>query len=339
MKKTWYRYPAYFFLAGLIISLLGGCTEERLSTLRPPVVTEDIRLEREVRWEPLRTAEATPLITGRVIGTPKAPGAFVQAGEVLAQIDTTPYLEQLERARVTATPAAPPYNPAAAEADELLAQGIITAKERDRIYARESVGQPAPAVTDTAATENYETALAGAHILAPIAGIVQASAVGEDGVLVAGSPAFLIAAVRPVGAEFTLPAAAVTAAGTAVVHADYAGRDYVGSGRILASRDGLIPFRVEFANEDDSLRLHEPAQLSWRGGGTMRVLHVPPSAVRDNAIYTVAENGLVERVPVQIAYRTSEYVAVLAAGEESVRIVREPPADLAGGMVVRYADG
>lgn len=31
----------------------------------------------------------------------------------------------------------------------------------------------------------------------------------------------------------------------------------------------------------------------------------------------------------QIAYRTAEYVAVLAASEESVRIVREPPADLA----------
>lgn len=141
MKKTWYRYPAYFFLA--VFAYLGARRLRRgalVATLRPPVVTEDIRLG-AVRWEPLRTAEATPLILVRVIGTPKAPGAFVQASRC-------PWRKSIRRRTWSsssghALPRHPPprltTQPRRRPTDSCT--GHYYGQRRDRIYARGICGQ------------------------------------------------------------------------------------------------------------------------------------------------------------------------------------------------------
>jgi HlyD family secretion protein len=106
-----------------------------------------------------------------------------------------------------------------------------------------------------------------------------------------------------------------------------------------------VQVKVKVQNPDDYLRPEMNASVAFVGEGsssgkpqTSRVLYIPTSAVKDNAVFVVSEGKAIKRT-VKTGANTTQGLRVdegLIGGEE---IVLNPPSDLKDGDKVRRKQG
>lgn len=300
----------------------------------PPTVTVAQPLARDIaewdqyvgRFEPSRTVEVRPRVSGAVTAVLFQDGAVVRAGQPLFRIDPRPFAAALAEARAGLANAQSDLALARTNlerANRLSAEDGVSRSEVDQLAARVRASSAAIAAAEArvrARALDVEFTL----IRAPIGGRVSDRRVDAGNLVAAGEGAgstllTTINALDPIYFEFTgsealflkakrAAAAGATASPVEVKLQDEA--DYRWRGRLdftdnqLDQRSGTIRGRAVLANPGLFLTPGMFGDMRLSSGGTTRALLVPDAAVQtDQArkiVLAVAPDGSVAAKPVEI---------------------------------------
>lgn len=299
-----------------------------------PTVTVARPLAREIaewdgyvgRFEPSRTVEVRPRVSGAVTAVLFRDGEVVRAGQPLFRIDPRPFAAALAEARAGLASARSDLALARVNLDRagrLIAEDGISRSEVDQLAARVRAGSAAVAAAEArlrARALDVEFTL----IRAPIGGRVSDRRVDAGNLVAAGEGAgstllTTINALDPIYFEFTgsealflkakrAAAAGATASPVEVKLQDEA--DYRWRGRLdftdnqLDGRSGTIRGRAVLANPGLFLTPGLFGDMRLSSGGTSRALLVPDAAVQTDqarkVVLAVAPDGTVAARPVEL---------------------------------------
>lgn len=332
------------FLLGLFIiipMLLTGCgTTSKVATATAQPTTEPLRWTRNAAVISLHTATVTPSISGHIINQIPEVGKEVHEGEVLVQIDTTPYAAQQQRAQALANaPAAAPAatDPAVAQAQQLLQDSIITRKEYERIIARSA---PAPAGNSTVAPDPGP--VPSGDILSPVTGRIGAVYVRTGDVAVAGRPLLTVQTMSPLVTGLPLPAEWAPLIrehwqdDRTYVALQAGAQTLYGEITACGGSPDLPVLKLRFANDDHLLIPGQSYDITLRMENVpTQVYYLPLSArVGEDGIYIVGPDHIVQWRHITIAYTTATQMVVLAGIQAGETYLPDPPKDIEIGSQI-----
>ncbi|HEU4629589.1 MAG TPA: efflux RND transporter periplasmic adaptor subunit [Gemmatimonadaceae bacterium] len=289
-----------------------------------PAVSGTLTAEREAQVR----AEAG----GTVLRVLAEAGQRVTAGQLLAQIEQKAAGDAVLSARTAVSAARTAYETAKREADRaqtLLKAGAIAERDAESAQRAAELAESQLA-TARAQLASAEQALASTRVTAPFAGVVSDRAVSAGDVVTPGAELFTVVDPSSMRYEASVPAEALSAVRVgAPVHftvSGYPGRSFEGHvTRVNPTADPTtrqVRLIVSVPNAGGQLvgGLYAEGRVASE---RQPALVAPASAVDERgvtpAVYRL-KNGVVERVPVEIALRDpqSERVALngnLAAGD------------------------
>lgn len=269
----------------------------------------------------VQSVELSFEVTGRLETIVVAPGARVDAGDVIAELDAESARLMVERASLVLMDA----KRTADRLDQLSASGTATALQR----------QEAELTLRTAelALQSAERDLANHRVLAPIAGYVGLVEVQVGDLVSPSTPITRIEDRSSLIVEFRVPErlASMVGVGDAVQATAISAPGAAIEGRIVAVDNRIDvdsrTMRVQAAigNSDDRLRAGMAFQINLVFTGA-EYPAVDPLAIQwgsDGAFVWVVREGKAVRLPIQILQRNAETVLVEAAFEPSDLVVTE----------------
>ncbi|HEX4737073.1 MAG TPA: efflux RND transporter periplasmic adaptor subunit [Allosphingosinicella sp.] len=337
VRRARLRRPLIAFSAIAVgLAGLGLATRNHAAPPAPPtpVVMVAAPLVRPVaewddfigRFEPSRTVEIRPRISGQVVGVHFADGAFVRQGQLLFTIDPRPFAAALAEARANLAGARSDLALARSDYDRaqrLLPDNAISRSEAERLKARVEATAAALAAAEARVRERALD-LEFTQVRAPIAGRISNRRV-DSGNLVSASESgsgtllTVINAVDPIYFSFDASealflkmkraAASGAAPSAAEIRLQDEG-DYRWHGRLdftdngLDAHSGTIRARAIVANAGRFLTPGMFGNMRLSTGGTSTALLVPDAAIgTDQArkiVLTVGRDGVVTAKPVEL---------------------------------------
>ena len=340
----------------LSVSLLTGCgntisakTEKVTKSPHPVALTLDANITA------LHSAEIMPKVSGKLVSAPPAVGQDIKAGEVIAQVDPTPYQQSLSSAEAelmsASASSAPVYEAPAvdtgerAKLDVWYQMGAISRVEYNQMQSRASGGgtyRAAPAVDTEKLAQLQQTIqtaremLSNATIYSPIDGRVTAvaenSSVAVAGNVLATVPQDYIDAVQPARTAGTLKVQVLTPGGETEAgeltflstEVDGATNAYLAKITFNNNKNLFVP------GEFYHIRLSTPQEINQ--------ITVPKEAVKTkdsgDFVYVVNSDGVVDARAVLTGDEEGGRVIVLSGLKEGDTIVSDPPDSLEIGMKV-----
>lgn len=338
--------------AGIALALLGIAFLASVrkapvanAAMTPPTVSTSIPLSRQInewdtyigRFEPSRTVDIRPRVSGQIVAVHFTDGATVRRGELLFTIDRRPFAAALAEANANLASARSELALARADAqraDNLVGDEAVSKSELDRLHARVQAGIAAVAAAQARVSARL-LELDFTEVRAPIAGRVSYRRV-DPGNLVAtgegtsGTLLTTINALDPIYFVFEASEAlylkALRAkqdgAKTSAIEVrlqdetDYrwhGALDFTDNG--LDPRSGTIRLRAVVPNRDLFLTPGMFGNMRLASSGTTTALLVPDAAIQTDqarkVVLTVTKAGIVEAKPV-----------VLGPVVDGLRIVR-----------------
>lgn len=299
---------------------------------------------------PREEAAVAPEVTGyRVSRVLVEEGAYVQAGETLAQLDGALIAAQVEQQRALAAQAAIQADQAEAEAARVVGldgQGVLSdeALQQRRFKAKAS---RATANAQAAAYRDAQTRAGKLAVTAPVSGLVLERTV-RPGDLAAGgaTPWFRIAREGKIELAAELPEEdmARVRVGQRVTVTLPSGGSAEGQVRIVSPE-------VNTQTKLGSVRISLPVRDDIRAGGFGRAifsgasgqgLTVPETAIRYDAdgasVMIVGAGDKVKRVVVQTGARGEGLVTLVKGPPAGTRVIQSAAAFLLDGDVVKPMD-
>ena len=330
-----------FGLAALPLVLIGGIimgersSEPIASAPPPPTVTVATPLVRQVaewddysgRFEPSRTVEVRPRVSGAVVGVHFTDGSVVRKGQLLFTIDPRPFTAALAESRAAAQGAASELALARTDlgrALRLVDVGAVSRSDIDRLRARVQAAEAALASAN-ARIQSRALDVGFTQVRAPITGRISDRRI-DAGNLVqggAGSPeATLLTTINALDPiYFTFDASEALflkarraresgAAPSAVEIRLQDEADYRWHGRLdftdnaLDNRSGTIRLRAVVDNRSGFLTPGMFGNMRLSSAGTSAAMLVPDAAVQtDQArkiVLVVGKDGSVSPKPVVV---------------------------------------
>lgn len=360
--------------AVLAVSVLAGCgnsvstkTEKVTKSEHPVALTLDANITA------LHMTNIVPKLSGKLVSTPLTVGQEVKSGEVVVQVDSTPYQQSVSDAEAqlvaasSAAAAAPAYSAPAssggdsgqrAKLDVWYNMGAISRVEYNRMMARSAPAAPAqqaaPAV-DTEkiaqlqqAVQSAREMLGNATIYSPIDGRVTAVA-DNPSVAVAGNVLATIQQMTPLVATFAIPEMYVQALKTAkdtgtIKVSIIAPSGESENGELTYLSDvkdpatGSYMAKITFNNDKNLFVPGEFYHVRLSTPQEVSQITVPKEAVKTkdsgDFVYVVNDKGIVDARSVLTGDEEAGRVVILNGLNEGDTIVSNPPDKLEIGMKV-----
>ncbi|MFN3512033.1 MAG: efflux RND transporter periplasmic adaptor subunit [Phenylobacterium sp.] len=296
---------------------------------------------------PREEAAVTPEVTGyRVARVLVEEGAYVRAGQPLAELDGALIAAQLDQQRALAAQAQVQADQAEREAARVAGldgQGVLSQEQIDqrRFQARAA---RATAEAQAAALRDIQTRARKLSVTAPVAGLVLERAV-RPGDLAAGgaTPWFRIAR----GGEIEL-LAELSEDDLARVRPGQRATVTLPSGTAVDGQVRLVSPQVDTQTRLGTVRVRLPVRSDIRAGGFARAvfddaqaqaLAVPETAIRYDAdgasVMVVSQDNRVRRVAVTTGARGGGMVALVKGPPAGSLVVQNAAAFLLDGDLVR----
>jgi RND family efflux transporter MFP subunit len=282
-------------------------------------------------------------------------GQAVQAGQLLAEIDTPDLDQQVLQARADL---------ATAEANERLSRttaarwsGLVAQDAVSRQEADEKAGDhAAKASAVNAARANLDRLLAQAgfkRVTAPFAGVITSRSTDVGALIGAGGgsagPLFTLADERRlrvyVNAPQNLSGLIQPGAAADISVPEYPGEAFpavvVRSARAVDPRTGTVLFELQLDNGAGRLKPGSYGQVAFHLTAPATTTRVPATAIQFRhegpTVATVGADGRVKVHPIRIARDLGATVEVGAGLAAGARVIDNPPETLVDGDQVRIA--
>lgn len=333
---------------------LSGCGTPSVKVMPAEKKMVPFVYETETKIDALHAMEIIPRVSGQIVSDIPDIGTAVQAGQLLFQIDASPYEAQKAdlmgraAAAVPAAPAAPPVDDSM-EAS-LLRQGIITRAEYNRLRARRGgnavVPAAAPATDEAAriALQSVQQAISDCTVMAPISGVIAQNYISDTKEAAAGRTALVIRQDSPVIASIQIPAemdAILDRAKTAkTLTVTIRGDNDFWYGELKPQPnpegDAYTVYKVQADNPDNEMHIGETYTIRIDSGQSVEGYVIPASAlIGDDRVEIVNEDNLIDIRTVTVATLSGEERLILDGLQEGDRIVLHPSEELQLGTEVR----
>lgn len=341
-------------LVALIFGLV-GCGTSTVTVEKVQEKELPIAIQADANVAALNKATIQPEVGGQVAQFTVKVGDTVQAGQVVAILDTSSLQAQLSSLQAklneaqtssysttTTTPAAVSSGQLA-QAQSMLSAGIITQKEYDRIASRASAQTTTVASSGgtsniagiEAAMSKVQADLANAQIKAPIAGIVTTIYNEDRKVAIQGRPFMLISQATPVVASLSLPQAVAKVLATPEAKQTIKVHLVVGDTTIpgeltyvdTSAADGTpaVLVKATFDNSQGLIKAGEFYPLFIGSDAVAPILSIPEQAVHENDdgkfVYVVTKDNTVDVRVVSVGEATDGYAPVLSGISEGEAVI------------------
>lgn len=306
--------------------------------------------------EPLQTVSVEAQVGGILNSVAFSEGQQVQAGRILFQIDSRPYVATLNQARAQlARDEAQAANARreAARYAALVQQGYVTRSQADQAQST-SASAAATVEADRAAVAKAQVDVANCTIRAPITGRTGSLLVRQGNLVKANSelPLVVINQIQPILVRFTVPQSQLPD-----IQHYYAGGNMLSvratpSEGSTTSLDGTLSFvdnnvdansgtvllKAKFANPQGTLWPGQFVKVALQLYVDANALTLPAAAVmtgqQGTYVFTVDTNGVAKQRSLQVA-RTVDSVTVIASGlVEGERVIVSGQSRLVSGSKV-----
>jgi membrane fusion protein (multidrug efflux system) len=334
---------------------LAGCGEKAgpQASLAPVAATlveqRDIEDRIEASGELISPSKAmiAAEVGGRVTDVVKDEGEYVQAGEIVMEIDPERRKLELQNARATAVEARAALSEVRRQSErvrKLYKQEIASQAQLDQAETNESAAASRLSAAE-AREQLAERAVRDASVTAPFSGQIARRPVSRGEFVNMGQALFELVAVDPLEVEFHLTerdSARVNAGQRVGVSvAPWPGETFDGTVTMISptidSRSRTLRVKAEIQNDDGRLRPGTFARVDLGIAVRPKVLLIPEEAVLQRAdgavVFRLRPDDSVERVVVQLGTHVDGVVEVsgLAAGD---RVVTRGHAELSDGARV-----
>ncbi len=350
--------------AALTVSVCVGCS--RSDPPRQPTVPVSVTTVKRATVpyvvaangvaEPMKTVEVEAQVNGILNGVTFAEGQEVQAGQVLFQIDSRPYVAALQQARAQlARDEAMAANAKrdAARYAALVKEGYVTGSQADQAEAT-AASAAATVAADRAAVSRAAIDVSNTTIRAPISGRTGSLLVRQGNLVKANSqpPLVVINQIQPILVRFAVPQSQLPD-----IQRYYRGGNALsvratpseGAGVALDGTLAFVDNNVDSTTGTVLLkaRFTNPERTMWPGQymNVALQLYVDPNALvlpapavmtgqQGTYVFTIDSAGKARQNPVQVA-RTVDSVAVIASGlKEGERVIVDGQSRLVAGSKV-----
>ena len=274
-----------------------------------------------------------PRVSGEIMKILFREGQFVQAGQLLAQIDPRPYEVQLQQAQGQLARDQAQLNEAQLDLQRdksLFASGIVPRQQVDTQQALVDQLQGSIA-TDKAQIASARLNLQYCQLTAPISGKLGLRMVDVGNIVQPTSGIVVITQLQPIAVIFTLPEEqlgpilrGLRADQSFEVEAyDRADVHQIATGMLLATDNlinqstGTLRLKAKFANSDQALFPNEFVNIHIRSQVLRNALVVPAAALqhtnRGDFVFVVRPDRTVEERPVETQLTQGNFV-VLSSG-------------------------
>jgi len=305
-------------------------------------------------------ARATAVVRSKVSGELQAlrfqEGDEVRAGQVLAEIDPRSYQAQLAQAQGNL-----------ARDQALLKNARLDLQRYQELQALDSIARQ-QVDTQAALVRQYEGAVAAGQaqvdaarlqlgytrVTAPISGRLGLRAADRGNVVNPGDANGIvtITQVRPIDAVFAVPEAHLAALRARLAQGaelpvelwDRELRQVLARGRVAAldnaidTSTGSIRVKARFANEDGSLYPNQFVNVKLQVNLLENALTVPATAVQNNYVYLVQEDGTVTQRRIRVGVVDGDRVSVQGDLPEGAQVVTDGMDRLREGARVAVID-
>ena len=348
-------------IIGMIIILvalifgLAGCGTSTVTVEKVQEKELPIAIQADANVAALNKATIQPEVGGQVAQFTVKVGDTVQAGQVVAILDTSSLQAQLSSLQAkaqtssysttTTTPAAVSSGQLA-QAQSMLSAGIITQKEYDRIASRASAQTTTVASSGgasniagiEAAMSKIQADLANAQIKSPIAGVVTTIYNEDRKVAIQGRPFMLISQATPVVASLSLPQAVAKVLATPEAKQTIKVHLVVGDTTIpgeltyvdTSAADGTpaVLVKATFDNSQGLIKTGEFYPLFIGSDAVAPILSIPEQAIHENDdgkfVYVVTKDNTVDVRVVSVGEATDGYAPVLSGISEGEAVITSP---------------
>lgn len=348
-------------IIGMIIILvalifgLAGCGTSTVTVEKVQEKELPIAIQADANVAALNKATIQPEVGGQVAQFTVKVGDTVQAGQVVAILDTSSLQAQLSSLQAklneaqtssysttTTTPAAVSSGQLA-QAQSMLSAGIITQKEYDRIASRASAQTTTVASSGgvsniagiEAAMSKIQADLANAQIKSPIAGVVTTIYNEDRKVAIQGRPFMLISQATPVVASLSLPQAVAKVLATPEAKQTIKVHLVVGDTTIpgeltyvdTSAADGTpaVLVKATFDNSQGLIKTGEFYPLFIGSDAVAPILSIPEQAIHENDdgkfVYVVTKDNTVDVRVVSLGEATNGYAPVLSGISEGEVVI------------------
>ena len=306
--------------------------------------------------EPMQTVAVESQVTGILNRVTFAEGQEVQAGQVLFQIDSRPYVAVLQQARAQLARSEAQAANAQREAARyaaLIKEGYVTTSQADQAQAN-AASNAATVAADRASVSKAALDVSNCTIRAPISGRTGSLLVRQGNLVKANSqpPLVVINQIQPILVRFSVPQSQFPdiqryyRGGNALqVRATPSEGTGVPLDGTLAfvdnnvdSTTGTVLLKARFSNPEGTLWPGQYMKVALQLFVDPNALTLPASAVltgqQGTYVYTVDSASNAKQRPVQVA-RTVDSVAVIATGvKEGEKVVVDGQSRLVPGSKV-----
>ena len=285
--------------------------------------------------EPMQTVAVEAQVTGILNRVTFAEGKDVQAGQVLFQIDSRPYVATLQQARGQLARDEAQASNARRESARYLAlvkQGYVTSSQADQAAAT-AVSASALVDADRANVDKALVDVANCTIRAPISGRTGSLLVRQGNLVKANAlpPLVVINQIQPILVRFAVPQSQLpdiqryfrggNALKVTATASEGTGSPLSGTLAFLDnnvdSTTGTVLLKARFTNPEGTLWPGQFVQVALQLYVDANALTVPTSAVmtgqQGTFVYTIDPAGNAKQRPVVVA-RTVDSLAVLGSG-------------------------
>lgn len=370
--KKWAAFVCTAFIAATLLTGCGNSVSTKVETVSKSA--HPVALTLDANITALHMTNVVPKLSGKLVSTPLAVGQEVKSGEVVAQVDSTPYQQSVSQAEAelvaatSAAAAAPSYSAPTqggdsgqrAKLDVWYQMGAISKVEYNQMMsqaapAQSAQGYSAPAVNSEKvaqlqqAVQSARDMMGNATIYSPIAGRVTAVAENSS-IAVAGNVLATIQQMTPLVATFAVPEMYIEAlqsskqGGTLKVSVIAAsGESEVGELTYLAtSKDpstGSYTAKITFNNMKNLFVPGEFYHVRISTPQEVSQITVPKTAVKTkdsgDFVYIVNDSGLADARSVLTGDEEDGRVVILDGLKEGDQVISDPPDSLEIGMKVR----
>jgi multidrug efflux system membrane fusion protein len=306
--------------------------------------------------EPMQTVAVESQVNGILNRVTFAEGQDVQAGQVLFEIDSRPYVAVLEQARgQLARDVAQAANARrdAARYAALVKEGYVTTSQADQAEAT-AASAAATVEADRATVARAALDVANSTVRAPISGRTGSLLVRQGNLVKANSdpPLVIINQIQPILVRFSVPQSQFPD-----IQRYYRGGNALlvratpseGSGATLSgtlafvdnnvdSTTGTVLLKARFANPEGSLWPGQYTNVQLQLFVDPNALTLPAPAVmtgqQGTYVYTVDSTGSAKQKPVQVS-RTVDSLSIISTGlKEGEQVVVDGQSRLVPGSKV-----
>jgi len=350
------------------LAVLTGCGNsistktEKVSKAEYPVA-----LTLDANITALHSAEIMPKVSGKIISAPLVVGQDIKAGEVIVQVDPTPYQQSVGSAEaelmsltVSAAPA-PSYEdteentPERVQLNAYYKDGYFSHAEYNQLRSRSGrVNYTAPSVDTEKVAQLQQTIqtaremLGNATIYSPIDGKVTA-VTENNSIAVAGNVLATVQQLTPLVATFAVPKDYIEAIRTArgngslrVLVLTPAGETEVGELTFLATEEDRATesylAKITFNNNKNLFVPGEFYHIRLSTPQEIEQITVPKEAIRTkdsgDFVYVVNSDDVVDVRAVLTGDEENGRIVVLNGLREGETIVSDPPDSLEIGMKI-----